>query len=99
MYLTPNTPHTRISNHGDCLCLQWLVGNVVGRDDTLYARMKQRDLDGHDSMWEPIFVDDAAIGLDQKNRVNVKIILLHDTFFFTYDMLKNHPFLLENPLE
>uniref|UniRef100_A0A3P8TTG2 Gamma-aminobutyric acid receptor subunit beta-2 n=1 Tax=Amphiprion percula TaxID=161767 RepID=A0A3P8TTG2_AMPPE len=48
---------------------KWLVGNVVGRDDTLYARMKQRDLDGHDSMWEPIFVDDAAIGLDQKNKV------------------------------
>lgn len=50
--------------------LQWLVGNVVGRDDTLYARMKQRDLDGHETMWEPIFVDDAAIGLgDQKNKV------------------------------
>lgn len=43
---------------------------MVGRDDTLYARMKQRDLDGHESMWEPIFVDDTAIGLgDQKNRV------------------------------
>ncbi|KAG7515572.1 gamma-aminobutyric acid receptor subunit beta-2 [Solea senegalensis] len=50
---------------------KWLVGNVVGRDDTLYARMTQRDLDGHDSMWEPIFVDDAAIGLgDQKNRMD-----------------------------
>ncbi|XP_073335622.1 gamma-aminobutyric acid receptor subunit beta-2 isoform X1 [Pagrus major] len=50
---------------------KWLVGNVVGRDDTLYARMKQRDLDGHDSMWEPIFVDDAAIGLsDQKNKLH-----------------------------
>uniref|UniRef100_A0A667XNQ9 Gamma-aminobutyric acid type A receptor subunit beta2 n=1 Tax=Myripristis murdjan TaxID=586833 RepID=A0A667XNQ9_9TELE len=50
---------------------KWLVGNVVGRDDTLYARMKQRDLDGHDSMWEPIFVDDAAIGLgDQKNKMD-----------------------------
>ncbi len=56
--------------YSDFVCLQWLVGNVVGRDDTLYARMKQRDLDGHDSMWEPIFVDDAAIGLgDQKNKV------------------------------
>lgn len=55
------------------LDLQWLVGNVVGRDDTLYARMKQRELDGHDSMWEPIFVDDAAIGLsDQKNKVQPK---------------------------
>lgn len=63
------------SNHGDSICLQWLVGNVVGRDDTLYARMKQRDLDGHDSMWEPIFVDDAAIGLgDQKNKVRLKTI-------------------------
>lgn len=50
--------------------LQWLVGNVVGRDDTLYARMKQRDLDGHDTMWEPIFMDDASMGLgDQKNKV------------------------------
>lgn len=46
------------------------MGNVVGRDDALYSRMKQRDLDGHDTMWEPIFMDDAAIGLgDQKNKV------------------------------
>lgn len=52
------------------MCLQWLVGNVVGRDDMLYARMKQRDMDGHESLWEPIFVDDAAIGLDQKNKVS-----------------------------
>lgn len=53
------------------MSLQWLVGNVVGRDDTLYARMKQRDMDGHESLWEPIFVDDAAIGLgDQKNKVS-----------------------------
>lgn len=59
-----------LSVHGNSVCLQWLVGNVVGRDDTLYARMKQRELDGHDTMWEPIFVDDAAIGLgDQKNKV------------------------------
>ena len=58
------------------VCLQWLVGNVVGRDDTLYARMKQRDLDGHDSMWEPIFVDDAALGLDQKNKVLVECIII-----------------------
>lgn len=56
--------------------LQWLVGNVVGRDDTLYARMKQRDLDGHDAMWEPIFVDDASMGLgDQKNKV---VLRSHD---------------------
>nr|XP_057943194.1 gamma-aminobutyric acid receptor subunit beta-2-like isoform X3 [Doryrhamphus excisus]XP_057943195.1 gamma-aminobutyric acid receptor subunit beta-2-like isoform X3 [Doryrhamphus excisus] len=48
---------------------KWLVGNVVGRDDTLYARMKQREHDVHDSMWEPIFMDDTAIGLgDQKNK-------------------------------
>lgn len=65
-----NVLFDRLSNHGLCVHSQWLVGNVVGRDDTLYARMKQRDLDGHDSMWEPIFMDDAAIGLgDQKNKV------------------------------
>lgn len=53
------------------------MGNVVGRDDTLYARMKQRDLDGHDSMWEPIFVDDAALGLgDQKNKVRENLMQL-----------------------
>ncbi|XP_016103139.1 gamma-aminobutyric acid receptor subunit beta-2-like [Sinocyclocheilus grahami] len=53
---------------------KWLVGNVVQRDDTLYARMKQRDIDSmHDSMWEPIFVDDAALGLgDSKNKPAVK---------------------------
>nr|XP_046184531.1 gamma-aminobutyric acid receptor subunit beta-2-like [Oncorhynchus gorbuscha] len=50
---------------------KWLVGNVVQRDDTLYARMKQRDIDTHDSMWEPIFVDDAAIGLgEEKNKMD-----------------------------
>ncbi|XP_016374622.1 gamma-aminobutyric acid receptor subunit beta-2-like [Sinocyclocheilus rhinocerous] len=51
---------------------KWLVGNVVQRDDTLYARMKQRDIDSmHDSMWEPIFVDDAALGLgDSKNKMD-----------------------------
>lgn len=49
---------------------------MVGRDDTLYARMKQRDLAGHDSMWEPIFMDDAAIGLgDQKNKVLQNLFL------------------------
>lgn len=47
------------------------MGNVVQRNDALYARMKPRDIDAHDSMWEPIFVDDAAIGLgDQKNKVS-----------------------------
>jgi len=46
------------------------MGNVVQRDDALYARMKQRDIDAHDSMWEPIFVDDAALGLgDSKNKL------------------------------
>ncbi|MFT7796190.1 gamma-aminobutyric acid receptor subunit beta-2-like isoform X2, partial [Arapaima gigas] len=50
---------------------KWLVGNVVQRDDALYARMKQRDIDAHDSMWEPIFVEDAAIGLgEQKNKMD-----------------------------
>ncbi|XP_067280472.1 gamma-aminobutyric acid receptor subunit beta-2 [Pseudorasbora parva] len=50
---------------------KWLVGNVVQRDDALYARMKQRDIDAHDSMWEPIFVDDAALGLgDSKNKMD-----------------------------
>lgn len=52
---------------------QWLVGNIVQRDDALYPRMKQRDLGGHDTMWEPMFMDDAAMGLgglgDQKNKV------------------------------
>uniref|UniRef100_W5MXM5 Gamma-aminobutyric acid type A receptor subunit beta2a n=1 Tax=Lepisosteus oculatus TaxID=7918 RepID=W5MXM5_LEPOC len=49
----------------------WLVGNVVQRDDALYARMKQREIDAHDSMWEPIFVEDAAIGLgEQKNKMD-----------------------------
>lgn len=51
------------------------MGNVVQRDDALYARMKQRDIDAHDSMWEPIFVDDAALGLgDSKNKVLKKFI-------------------------
>ncbi|XP_059912205.1 gamma-aminobutyric acid receptor subunit beta-2-like [Gadus macrocephalus] len=50
---------------------KWLVGNVVGRDDTLYSRMKQRDLDGRDPMWEPIFMDDAGLGLgDPKNKMD-----------------------------
>lgn len=62
---------------------------MVGRDDTLYARMKQRDLDGHDSMWEPIFVDDAAIGLsDQKNKVQKKTIF-HPIFSLHRFLRKN----------
>ncbi|PWA23649.1 hypothetical protein CCH79_00005994, partial [Gambusia affinis] len=49
---------------------KWLVGNVVQRDDALYARMKQREIDAYDSMWDPIFVDDAALGLgDQRNKM------------------------------
>eukprot|EP00064_Thunnus_orientalis_P005257 superscaffoldBa00000504_g5271 len=48
---------------------KWLVGNVVQRDDALYARMKQREIDAYDSMWDPIFVDDAALGLgEQRNK-------------------------------
>lgn len=59
------------------LYFQWMVGNVVQREDALYARMKQRDIDAHDSMWEPIFVDDAALGLsDSKTKVlNKKVHL------------------------
>ncbi|KAF7206301.1 transcript variant X2 [Nothobranchius furzeri] len=66
---------------------KWLVGNVVGRDDTLYARMKQRDLAGHDSMWEPIFMDDAAIGLgDQKNKMDPHENILLGTLDIKNDM-------------
>lgn len=46
------------------------MGNVGQRDDALYARMKQREIDAYDSMWDPIFVDDAALGLgEQRNKV------------------------------
>ncbi|XP_054907424.1 gamma-aminobutyric acid receptor subunit beta-2-like [Poeciliopsis prolifica] len=66
---------------------KWLVGNVVGRDDTLYARIKQRDLAGHDSMWEPIFMDDAAIGLgDQKNKMDTHENILLGTLDIKNDM-------------
>ncbi|TNM85237.1 hypothetical protein fugu_009415 [Takifugu bimaculatus] len=66
---------------------KWLVGNVVGRDDTLYARMKQRDLDGHDTMWEPIFMDDAAIGLgDQTNKMDPHENILLGTLDIKNDM-------------
>ncbi|XP_017276921.1 gamma-aminobutyric acid receptor subunit beta-2 [Kryptolebias marmoratus] len=66
---------------------KWLVGNVVGRDDTLYARMKQRELAGHDSMWEPIFMDDAAIGLgDQKNKMDPHENILLGTLDIKNDM-------------
>lgn len=59
-----------LSNSADFVCLQWLVGNVVQRDDALYARMKQREIDAYDSMWDPIFVDDGALGLgEQRNKV------------------------------
>ena len=59
-----------LSNSAHFVCLQWLVGNVVQRDDALYARMKQREIDAYDSMWDPIFVDDAALGLgEQRNKV------------------------------
>lgn len=57
-------------NSADFVCLQWMVGNVVQRDDALYARMKQREIDAYDTMWDPIFVDDAALGLgEQRNKV------------------------------
>lgn len=59
-----------LSNSADFVCLQWLVGNVVQRDDALYARMKQKEIDAYDSMWDPIFMDDAALGLgEQRNKV------------------------------
>lgn len=59
-----------LCNSADFVCLQWLVGSVVQRDDTLYARMKQREIDGYDSMWDPIFAEDAALGLgDQRLKV------------------------------
>ena len=46
------------------------MGNVVQRDDALYARMKQREIDAYDSMWDPIFAEDAALGLgEQRNKV------------------------------
>uniref|UniRef100_A0A8C4F5Q7 Gamma-aminobutyric acid type A receptor subunit beta2 n=1 Tax=Dicentrarchus labrax TaxID=13489 RepID=A0A8C4F5Q7_DICLA len=78
---TANNEKMRMDQH------KWLVGNVVGRDDTLYARMKQRDLDGHDSMWEPIFVDDAAIGLgDQKNKMDPHENILLGTLDIKNDM-------------
>ncbi|RXN28506.1 gamma-aminobutyric acid receptor subunit beta-2 isoform X1 [Labeo rohita] len=64
---------------------KWLVGNVVQRDDALYARMKQRDIDAHDSMWEPIFVDDAALGLgDSKNKMDP-----HENILLTPLEIKN----------
>ncbi|KAI4899203.1 hypothetical protein NFI96_023596, partial [Prochilodus magdalenae] len=49
----------------------WMVGNVVQRDDALYARMKQREIDVYDSMWDPIFAEDAALGLgEQRLKMN-----------------------------
>ena len=47
-----------------------MMGNVVQRDDDLYARMKQREIDAYDSLWDPIFVDDAALGVvEQRTKV------------------------------
>ncbi|XP_062868316.1 gamma-aminobutyric acid receptor subunit beta-2 isoform X1 [Trichomycterus rosablanca] len=64
---------------------KWLMGNVVQRNDALYARMKQRDGDARDAMWEPIFVDDAAIGLgDTKNKMDS-----HENILLTPLELKN----------
>ena len=58
------------SNSADFVCLQWMMGNVVQRDDDLYARMKQREIDAYDSLWDPIFVDDAALGVvEQRTKV------------------------------
>uniref|UniRef100_A0AAY4BSI0 Gamma-aminobutyric acid receptor subunit beta-2 n=2 Tax=Clupeocephala TaxID=186625 RepID=A0AAY4BSI0_9TELE len=64
---------------------KWLVGNIVQRDDALYPRMKQRDIDVHDLMWEPIFMDDAAIGLgEQKNKMDP-----HENILLTPLEIKN----------
>ncbi|XP_024000422.2 gamma-aminobutyric acid receptor subunit beta-2-like, partial [Salvelinus sp. IW2-2015] len=53
---------------------KWMVGNVVQRDDALYARMKQREIDAYDTMWDPIFVDDAALGLgEQRNKMTTSL--------------------------
>ncbi|XP_026883649.2 gamma-aminobutyric acid receptor subunit beta-2a isoform X1 [Electrophorus electricus] len=45
---------------------KWMVGNVAQRDDALYARMKQREIDVYDSMWDPVFAEDAALGLGEQ---------------------------------
>ncbi|KAG5284309.1 hypothetical protein AALO_G00025280 [Alosa alosa] len=64
---------------------KWLVGNIVQRDDALFPRMKQRDLGGHDTMWEPIFMDDAAMGLgEQKNKMDS-----HENILLTPLEIKN----------
>ncbi|KAF3693807.1 Gamma-aminobutyric acid receptor subunit beta-2 [Channa argus] len=62
---------------------KWLVGNVVQRDDALYARMKQREIDAYDSMWDPIFVDDAALGLgEQRNKIFKATLIITPTIVF-----------------
>ncbi|XP_013864314.1 gamma-aminobutyric acid receptor subunit beta-2a isoform X3 [Austrofundulus limnaeus] len=66
---------------------KWLVGNVVQRDDALYARMKQREIDAYDSMWDPIFVDDAALGLgDQRNKMTPDDNILFSTMEMKNEM-------------
>ncbi|XP_017279652.1 gamma-aminobutyric acid receptor subunit beta-2a isoform X1 [Kryptolebias marmoratus] len=76
-----------LSNSADFVCLQWLVGNVVQRDDALYARMKQREIDAYDSMWDPIFVDDAALGLgDQRNKMTPDDNILFSTMEMKNEM-------------
>ncbi|KAG8004107.1 Gamma-aminobutyric acid receptor subunit beta-2, partial [Nibea albiflora] len=66
---------------------KWLVGNVVQRDDALYARMKQREIDAYDSMWDPIFVDDAALGLgEQRNKMTPDDNILFSTLEMKNEM-------------
>ncbi|KAK6299308.1 hypothetical protein J4Q44_G00308180 [Coregonus suidteri] len=67
---------------------KWMVGNVVQRDDALYARMKQREIDAYDTMWDPIFVDDAALGLgEQRNKMTAS--LTDDNILFGSLEMKN----------
>ncbi|XP_052342924.1 gamma-aminobutyric acid receptor subunit beta-2-like [Oncorhynchus keta] len=67
---------------------KWMVGNVVQRDDALYARMKQREIDAYDTMWDPIFVDDAALGLgEQRNKMTTS--LTDDNILFGSLEMKN----------
>ncbi|KAG7283107.1 LOW QUALITY PROTEIN: hypothetical protein CRUP_033053 [Coryphaenoides rupestris] len=65
---------------------KWLVGNVAQRDDALYARMKQRELDAYD-VWDPIFSDDAALGLgEQRNKMTPDDNILFSTLEMKNEM-------------
>ncbi|KAG5263968.1 hypothetical protein AALO_G00270660 [Alosa alosa] len=69
---------------------KWLMGNVVQRDDALYARMKQREIDAYDSMWDPIFAEDAALGLgEQRNKMNPDDNILLGTLEMKNEMVSS----------